>query len=75
MRIEWFGYVLDISWAALLGIGAATFLLCAGIAWAFGRAAKLRAGPLTTSLGGGAILFALLVATVLSAIYSVLRSS
>jgi hypothetical protein len=60
--MDWFGVQLQASWIVLVGVIAVTFLLCAGVALAFGKVARLRVGSVTMAFGGGAILFVLVAA-------------
>ena len=62
LTVEWFGFQLQASWIALVGVIAVMFLLCAGVAFAVGKIARLRVGAIAMALGGGAFLFALVVA-------------
>ena len=75
LTVEWFGFQLQASWIALVGIISVTFLLCAGVAFAVGKIARLRVGAIAMALGGGAILFALVVAGGVWFAYSALSSS
>jgi hypothetical protein len=75
MTVEWFGVQIQASWIAVVEVIAVTFLLCAGVALAVGKIARMRVGAITTALGGGAILFAVVMAGGVWFAYSALSSS
>lgn len=62
VTVEWFGTQFQASWIALIVVIAVIFLVCAGAALAIRKIAGLRVGAITMALGGGLILFALVVA-------------
>jgi hypothetical protein len=75
VTVEWFGIQFQTSWILLVGVIAVTFLLCVGVALAIGKVARLRVGAITMALGGGSILFALVVAGGVWFAYRALSSS